>query len=260
MAISRLVGQTATNTAAAASVAATYPGATTANNLLIAVVYANDSAGTPAITGWTSVINPATSGQQSALFFKIASGSESIITATDTGATDMGIAIYEYTGNATASVLDKSASNSDGVTPALTASTGTTTTTTQADEYAIAFAYWETSSQTFASATNSFSSLSSVGNHLIIVDRTLVATGTFTTSITVTGTNDTWSAGIATFKAAAVAVVSQARYIPVKIANRNVGPNVLRRRFHAPQVPQYANAPAVGVIATSSTLLLMGVG
>jgi hypothetical protein len=195
MEISRITAQDATGTSSE-----TYPGATTSGNLLIAVVSDTDGVtDTIAITGFTTAISTGTSSNQISILYKIANGTESVITPT-AGVGTFLTGIYEYTGN-TATPFDKSASNATNLTTSLSVSTGTTATTTNANEVAIGAVYWETGVQTFSSATNSFNIVSSIGTHLFVVDSILSSKATYQTTITVTGTSDIYSAVIATFMA-----------------------------------------------------------
>lgn len=114
MAISRITGQDGQGNAVSGNtVSATYPGSTTAGDLLIAVAAFNSGASTTiSISGWTSLISieQATGTDPAALFYKLATGSESTITATTTGSsTYSSISICEYTGNANPIVTDGTA-------------------------------------------------------------------------------------------------------------------------------------------------------
>lgn len=132
--VSRLSSQDTLGASATSSVSATYPGATTAGDLLIATVYGNN-ANAPAISGWTGTtegINGSTA--QVGLFYKIADGTETTITATETSATVMKIHLYEYSGNANPIALDVSPTGNGNASTNLTSfSTASINTTQSAD-------------------------------------------------------------------------------------------------------------------------------
>lgn len=132
----RLSGQDAKAASTTTSVTATYPGSTTAGNLLIATVYGNASgAGSLDISGWTSAaeigINSGGVGdaQQLGLFYKVASGSETTVQATQASASVMKIHIYEYQNVKNPIVLDV-AGTANGNTGAAAANHTTTAITT----------------------------------------------------------------------------------------------------------------------------------
>lgn len=135
MAISRLTGQDAKGaTTGATTVVATYPGATTANNLLIASVWCG-GATAPTITGWTgATIGMNGTTAQLGLFFKLATGTETTVTANLTGTVIGKIHIYEYTGNANPISLDVAlTTNGNSTTGVTTFDTSTINTTDPTD-------------------------------------------------------------------------------------------------------------------------------
>lgn len=200
MAISRLTGQDATGTGSG-SATATYANNATPGNLLIAVVGDDAGAGIPALTGFTVAVNPGISGTQITIFYKVANGSEKIITCSYASAGALSLSIFEYTGTARSFALDKTGSATSGVGTGLTATGGTTATTTEANELLIAAANWDTANvEVFASATNSFNQRLST-SPMMVVDRIVAATGAYVTDITITGTAAGWTSAIATFKA-----------------------------------------------------------
>lgn len=206
MAIARITAQTATGSALASTVSATYPGATTAGNLLIACVSDNSGGNGDTIPGFTSAtadiaVSPNTGG---AIFYKVATGSETTITATNTGAgaSGMEIAIYEIGGFTGTPTVDKTATGG-GLTA--TASTGTTAATTAAAEYAIVMSGFLQAS-TFTSWSNSFALVSNVVStgtqRMVTGELVLAATGTQTSTVTISASQQV-GACIATFKGVA---------------------------------------------------------
>lgn len=133
MAISRLTGQDNKGASTTASVAVSYPGATTSGNLLIATAYNNNSS-TPAISGWTGTTTGINSNTaHMGVFYKIADGTETSITATATSATIMRLHLYEYTGNANPASLDVALTANGTTTGGTSWATSSITTTDAAD-------------------------------------------------------------------------------------------------------------------------------
>lgn len=212
MAIARLASQDATGTGSnVTTVSAVYAATPTANNLLIAVYGDSDgnNGGPVTITGWTSAISTqGSSGTDAWIFFKVATGAESTtVTATNANTPfTSNIAIFEYSGLATSSVLDKTAVGSSGI-GATSTPTGTTATTTLANELLIAGVVVSGVAATGPSWSNSFTVRATTTNAtgpLFTSDRIVSATGAYTTTVTYTGSGTGGAGVIATFKAAAI--------------------------------------------------------
>jgi hypothetical protein len=119
MAISRVSSQDKGGSSSASSVSVTYPGSTTPGDLLIAAGIQNN-AGTLAISGWNVLVTGFENNVSvpTALFYRLADGTESTITLTGGGTgTTMSLDIFEYTGNANPIATDgtAAATNSGGV-------------------------------------------------------------------------------------------------------------------------------------------------
>lgn len=183
---------------------ASFPAAPTLDNLLIAV-YRHTTGGvlTPP-AGWSLAVQDPDQGQL-LIYYKVAGAAESpdVTFSVDTDSWQS-LTIFEYSGMATASPLDRTASNMSGAKVA-SISTGTTATTTQADELVIAAVSTEKTPEVFNNTwTNGFGQESA-----LVVDeasqstasRIVSATGQFETT-------ESWSktviavGAIATFKAA----------------------------------------------------------
>ena len=83
------------------SVTATFTTAPTAGNLLIAVFGESGSNNINTPSGWQVAVVYQNTSPGGAIFYKIASGSESTVTVTTTGGTTsygMGLQLYEYSG------------------------------------------------------------------------------------------------------------------------------------------------------------------
>lgn len=126
MAYVHLTPQDTLGTAAAASVNATYPSATTQGNLLIATAYSSGlTLGIPAISGWTLAVNESflSLADNSTIFYRIADGTETTITATCTSASNMALAIHEFwTVNiqAVQPILDQTSTSTVGLATSIT--------------------------------------------------------------------------------------------------------------------------------------------
>jgi len=206
----------------ATSVAATFGASPTENNLLVACVQTlkNGNAGISTPAGWTQIfqtINGFADGEnRTAMFYKIAGASESsTVTVNASGGADWescGLVVLEFE-NIAASPLDVSQTNWESGN-GLTASTGTTAATSQADEVAVAIcafmdddftipgtwtgSYTEVWSENITDTGGTSRSLC-IG----VAYKILSATGTQNTTYTVTvGGAEERSSGIATFKAA----------------------------------------------------------
>jgi len=113
------------------SVTATFTTAPTAGNLLIAVFgeSGNNIINTP--SGWQVAVVYQNTSPGGAIFYKIASGSESTVTVTTTLGSSMsygmGLQLYEYSGMAATSPLDAVATPSSGSGTSLTSGSVTTT-------------------------------------------------------------------------------------------------------------------------------------
>jgi hypothetical protein len=185
------------------SVAVSYTATPTANNLLVVVCGARDSATLATPTGFTSAINQSGTPSQ-AIFYKISAGNEGSITCSS-GATNtrLGISIYEYSGNVTSSPLDGTPGSSTGTSNAVASGSTTTTTansivfagiTTQAST---AFSAW---SNTFTERED-FVNGGAAGSRTTYggADRFVTATGTYTTTATA-GASGAWIGQVVAFK------------------------------------------------------------
>ena len=179
----------------------------TANNLLIAVCGGRANSGTvsSSVAGFTSAASVDNGTVHNETYYKIAAGGETSVACAFTSSSNMRgvMTVFEYSGTATATPLDKTATNTGSGT---TLTTGTTATTAQADELLIA-GFTITGAPTFSSWTNSFSeqsdhSISSVA--MGTADRIVSATSTYSSGAT-SSASGTWAGNITTFKAAAAA-------------------------------------------------------
>lgn len=175
MAYSRLASQDTINSASAATVTTTYGSATQAGDLLIATATAfGVGLGSITISGWTvaASISFSSLADATAILYLIATGTESAITATCSGATSMILAIHEFqTGNIQASqaLVDQTNTNSN-VSVGTTESTGSITPTTT-NELLIACMGFPTGGTSAWSWSNGLSVMSSNAN---LVDGFLV--------------------------------------------------------------------------------------
>lgn len=212
MAISRLASQDAAGTSATTSVSATYPGATTAGNLLVASLYTITATSTVTFpSGFSAFSEDFSAGAQSVhVCYKIATGSETTITASATGSSQMRIHIYEYTGNANPVSTDGNTGATSATTNVTTINSGNITTTNANDLLFVACATGGSSSaQSFSNSFN-LRQTDAINIRLFDADQIVAATSTYSTAAAWT---TSLRAGIVfgTFKAATVA--STIKYI-----------------------------------------------
>lgn len=206
MAIARLTGQDATATSTTTSVAVAYPGACTSGNLLIACVGARGSTAHPTITSWTEAVFKTGNSNigSTTIFYKVSDGTETTVTASRSGSTTMELAIFEYSGCATSTPFDTSASADIGGTAATTLAIGPTATLAQASELAIAaitLGGGFGSPSWASSAFNLRANLSQANGGLFTGDLIVAATTALSTTGSWTSSR-TGSGAIATFKGA----------------------------------------------------------
>lgn len=215
MALSLVQSKSYGSTASAASHNVVLDAAPTASNLLVlAVVSDTTTSGTPSL--W-SVANSAIDFTGTYLYYKVAGAGESATISVSLSASDSCVLMaFEYSGNA-ATPLDKSASAVGQGT--VTCGTGTTASTTQADELLFALnglsngdntpptvTAW---SNSFVQQANAASTGSTANIRCVVATRAVLATGTYTTSGTLSGSTSAHNSGIiATFKAATVAATN----------------------------------------------------
>lgn len=147
------------------SILATYPTATTPGNLLVAEFTSSGSqtSFTP-MTGWTQAVTR-TSTTLVYIYYKIADGTESTVTFSQTQSRQLNLTISEYsgfTGTPTLDVTDSNANASASTSISTTATIGPTNTA----QPALAFAYVANASTlgTTTGITNSFNEDRTTGN------------------------------------------------------------------------------------------------
>lgn len=156
MAFKRIASQNASNTSTTTSVVATYPAPPTNGNLLIAVAWSDDFATT--ISGWTlgasSGFGAASKGCY--IFYKTAGASEpTAVTASDAAATNMELAIYEYSGLNGAVVVDKTTTTNNGIGLSASLDMSALAPTTGGNVLLVAVAGWS-GAATFVSWSTGF--------------------------------------------------------------------------------------------------------
>lgn len=205
MAISRLATQDAKNTASAATITATYAATPTVGNLLIATCFSNVTTGLNTLTGWTKALDTlagTNAGASGTVFYKVAGASEpTATTVTATGASNMRLHIYEYTGLDTVSPFVTSNTANSG---ASIVTTQTTNTVTTVDANTLLFTWCFTSATITGPAWDSSFTLRQTDAALIRIfdgDQIVSATGTYSSNATWTTSTRT-TAAIFVFKAA----------------------------------------------------------
>jgi len=212
MPLTKVQSTTGITTANATSVTATYSGTPTSGNLLVAIASGDDTL-TMNNSGWTA--GPTVSNYNTlSLWWKIAGAGEPTAIKVNIGSSTGGsLWIGEYSGNVSSAALDKSSTGNPGSFTA-TCTSGTTATTTQADELAIAGFGWGNYGGdigTASSYSNSFvqdAQAASTGSgnniqHVAVATLALAATGAETSTVTISTSVQRPLGLIATFKASA---------------------------------------------------------
>jgi hypothetical protein len=197
------VQQKGGNNTSGTTLTVTYDTPPTQGNLLIATA-SGDTFLTMGSAGWT-LATSIESFEGTYEWWKIAGAGESSSVLINGAVADSIEAIlFEYSGNVAASPVDKTATNTPSSTT--TPTTGTTAATTQADELALA-CFGRQGSNLTATYTNAFvsegtaSSPFSVPGTLLVASKALSATGTQTTTATLSGGTGNANGIIATYKA-----------------------------------------------------------
>lgn len=214
MAFGDTIQSVSANSTGVTSLAVPFTSAT-AGNLLVAA-YSSSAAQTWGSdpSGWallTQVTNAA--GNMSSIwYYKIAAGGETSVTATfDNGGSNIRGSVCEFEGSFNATPLDKTAEDEGSISTAVTSmASGTTATTSQADELLVAFFGGDAIQNIDLSRgyTNSFTEeeceTSPGGRAAVIIAKLVVASAsTYTTTFSTTDTGDEMYGAIATFKKAA---------------------------------------------------------
>ncbi len=208
--------QYTSNTTNAATISVSWPAATTAGNLLVAILSYDQSgkenASTPPTnTGnaWTLAVTGNVSGQINTdiYYTQNASSQSGSHTWTLTSSQHVTLILIEYSGVALSSALDKTANSHGNVNPV---STGNTTTTTQATELAVGAMAIKNNS-TFTLVSGGFSKIGSevisgTNTSSVALEKFLSATGT-TSQTANASTAANWGGAVATFVAANAGVL-----------------------------------------------------
>lgn len=187
---------------------ATYPATATANELLVAVgLLSTVAANVTRPTGSTDLfaVDLSTSFCLIAVA-KIAAGTETGMTFSMGGQPngDVYVAAFQYSGAANPLAIDKTATNTSGSQVA-TLATGTTATTTQADELVISAVALGSTGTSPSSANGDDNTVATnlirnVNSRLFVAQRRVAATGAYSDTFNWTNINFP-AAGIATIKA-----------------------------------------------------------
>jgi len=183
-------------------VSVNFPNTPTEGNLMIALCRGTQVATNASIPGWTQATSTESNDPDVefiVLFYKVAGAGESkTVTLTWTSSTVVNMIIEEWTG-LSATPLDQIANVNAIATEAASRSSGTTPTTTVADELCIA-GFAMNNSVSAQSWSNSFTEEYDY-NYLFLGSRIVSSTGTYETTLSWT-TNRECGGLIATFKGA----------------------------------------------------------
>ena len=191
----------------------------------------------------------------------LTSGNTISITSSNTGFANRVYMVSEYSGTASASVLDKTVAAQDVFSGPNTMDTGNTATTTQADEVLVAGWAYNSTSNTITGYSSGYTGLTTLVSGLSVAGawRIVAATGAYNATATQSGTVASWGAGLATYKAATTAATATAAIVPTRIPNRMVGPTALRYQKHFQYVPP--TPPAIPAVSLEELrLMLFGMG
>ena len=224
------------------SVTATFTTAPTAGNLLIAVFGESGSNTINTPSGWQVAVVDQNTSPGGAIFYKIASGSETTVTVSttvnygDSNSYGMGLQLYEYSGMAATSPLDDTASNS-GTGTSLTSGS---VTTTQAGDLLISGAAIKTGA-TFtwgSSFTEEFDFQNPGTNKRSFsgADRVAASAGSYSASATASA-SAAWRMQLAAFKVAVACT-------PTPTATNTYTPTRRRRIPTRQRRRQYLHADA----------------
>lgn len=263
MAIS-LVQTAAGGVSSGTSAPATWGSNTTTGNL-IAVVIAHAAGAVSSISDSQSntyvQINTQTVSSAYVLDMwyakNITGGTTPTVTAHLASSIQANIIVREYSGLDTSAPLDQNTIN-NGIGG--TASSGNTSTTTQANELLIGGLTSLAGTITVGSGYGNLTSETFSGTTIsgYMEDQIVSSTGAY--AATFGGPASIWICGIATFIAAG-AVTPVTPYIPsFRIPNKYVGPQALRYAFQQPQILFNTQNAAPVVSSSSSTLPMLGVG
>ncbi len=196
------------STASGKNISCTLSSAATAGDLLITGIATDKSAGNYTVpVGFTLINNMVSTDVSGALAYKIATGGETIITWNQSTSNGLACWAGEYSGLTASSVLDVYVNATSGSTAVKTLSSGTTSSTSQANELAIAIMAIDTYDNADDRAwSNSFSesewvhgtSTGYVG--LSVSKKVLSSVGTVETTFSTTDTGDQMKVILATFK------------------------------------------------------------
>lgn len=216
--ITRVSSQDCTNTGASTTtVGITYPAATSASNLIIVSITATFSTGTLAVTGtgWTNdVQNGSNTYCATAILSRVGDGNTNYTFSLGVTATDVAIRGIEVSGlDLTGTWTDKAVSNigAGSTTSPASASSGTTTV---ADEYAIAAFGLHGNALTCIGFSGSFTQIGTAvtagtTSSLCTAERVLSATGSYSTTASVSGVGTTgFAAMLVTYKGPFVAIIT----------------------------------------------------
>lgn len=137
----------------------------------------------------------------------LVSGNTVSITSSITGFANRLYMLAEFSGNASASALDKTTSAPDSFPTANLMDSTATATTAQTDEVLVGCFAYNSTTNTITSYGSGYTGMTTLSAGLRVASawQIVSATGAYNAQATQSGTAAVWGAGIATFKAAAAA-------------------------------------------------------
>lgn len=177
----------------------------------------------------------------------------------DGAAASIRMVLWEESGIATSSALDKTQTNTAAV-ETLPVDSGTTATTTQADEWVFVVGSWDGSSTIAAGSGygNLIGSPVGTSKKMGAEDKIVAATGTQNGTITVAAGLGTWGAAILTFKGASSATSNVIG--PQISSNKRTGGQASRNRYKSQTQIPYFTPPSPPSTTSGGNLPSLGVG
>ncbi|MGD0765997.1 MAG: hypothetical protein ABR978_06795, partial [Dehalococcoidia bacterium] len=184
------------------SITNTFTTAPTAGNLLIAVFGKSGAGSINTLSGWNVATSYTTAGPGEAIYYKIASGSESTVTVTTSSTNNyiMGLDLFEYSGMAASNPFDVAATPKTGTGTALTSNSLSTNQScelliSEGGVIASATFTWGSSFTEQYDYRNSGSIIRSLTD----AARTVTTVGSYSSSATATASG-AWTVVLAAFK------------------------------------------------------------
>lgn len=258
------------NTASATSLAGTFGSSTVSGNLILNAArvgaqghvqtFTDSKSNTWATPNPIELDFPASNHLSIGYALNITGGASHQLTLTiDGAAASIRMVLWEESGIATSSALDKTSTGSNAAEVAI--DSGSTATTTQADEWVFAAAGVDGSGTATAGATFGHivaSPAAATTSKIAGEDKIVAATGTYNGTFTFTAGYGGWGAAIVTFKGASSATSNVIG--PQISSNKRTGGLASRRLYKSQTQIPYFTPPSPPSTTSGGNLPSLGVG